>query len=166
MATQGSQQDQAWGALAGVSEAERRSAMKQRYVEVARLPEAELQARMLRMAHAEYALADAALRTFTLSRLKVWLELPEESARKISASYDSVMQKMPGQAAMRRVSMVQTLARDFSPEDEARLRLLIPGVLGALPAKQSVDRLSGPASPSTPAAPESPKKGIWPFRKK
>lgn len=166
MSTQNSQQDQAWGALAGVSEAERRSAMKQRYVEVARLPEAELQARMLRMAQAEYALADAALRAFTLSRLKAWLELPEESARKVSAAYDAVMQQMPGQAAMRRVSLVQTLARDFSAEDEARLRILVPGVLGALPARQAAARLSQPASPSTAAPPEAAKKGFWPFRKK
>ncbi len=165
MGTPNIQQDQAWGALAGVPEAERRNAMKQRYVEVARLPEAELHARMLRMAHAEYALADAALRTFTLSRLQAWLELPEDSARKISASYDAVMQKMSGQAAMRRVSMVQTLARDFSAEDEARLRVLVPGVLGALPERQAAAKLSQPA-PASAARPEPAKKGIWPFRKK
>ncbi|MSQ13270.1 MAG: hypothetical protein EXR47_03860 [Dehalococcoidia bacterium] len=50
------------------------------------------------------------------------------------------MQQVSGQAAMRRVSLIQTLARNFSAEDAARLRTLVPGVLGALPPTAAVPK--------------------------
>ena len=64
--------------------------------ELATLPEEERVSRLLMMAEAEYELHKPTLRTFTISRLSVWLMLEPEVARRISGSYDAAMRKLPG----------------------------------------------------------------------
>ncbi len=104
--------------------------MVERYVELAALSEEERVKRMLAMAFAEYDLPYDELRKFTIPRLNSWLTLDTEVAQRVSSSYDAVMQKMPAEQAMVRVGLVQTLAREFSIEERARLVDLIPRVFG------------------------------------
>jgi len=150
--------DAIWASLVELPEEERRGRMTETYGELASLAEPDRKARMLAMARAEYALSDERLRTFTLSRLRVWLSLPAETARIMAATYDAAMAQMPARAAMRHVELVQTLARTFSSGDEAKLRQLVPAVFGG------VARESQPAA--AVAQPQPPRrKGFWPFRR-
>ena len=120
--------DQAWGMLADAEEEERRTKMLQRYTEMVALPAEERVSQMLAMAKAEYALPDDKLRAFTLSRLSAWLDMDTESVQIIAGSYDAAMLKMPGPQAMRRVSMVQTLADEFSKQQQLQLIAIVPDV--------------------------------------
>ena len=162
MAMSNAEADQAWGMLAEVEEEERRTKMVQRYTEMAALPEEERMSQMLMMAAAEYDLSEDKLRTFTVSRLSVWLSLDREVARRVAASYDAVMKKMPGQQAMRRVGVVQTMAREFPAEEQAQLIELIPDVFGGL--KEVLTRQH--AQEAMAASSASVKKGWWPFWKR
>ena len=148
--------DQEWGRLAEVEEGQREAQMLARYTEVAALPEEERQQRLRAMAEAEYALPDELLRPFTKSRVRVWLQMEPEAARTVARSYDRVMERMPGPVAMRRVAIVQTLAREFPQEDQQRLRDLVPGVFVGRDrqAQMAVD------SPP-PRAVEQPRKKPW-----
>ena len=160
MTTQGGFEDKEWGVLADAPEVNRLAKMKARYQELAGLSEEERRRRMKSMAIAEYALPDDKLRVFTNSRWLTWLDMDMEVARKMFASYDAVMMEMPGDAAYRRVSMVQTMARGFPPALQEKLRLLAPNVLKARAAVVAeVEKGAG--------APKSAdKKGFWPFGKK
>ena len=79
-----------------------------------------------------------------------------ETSKRIALSYDAVMNQMPGPVAMRRVSVVQTLAREFSPDDQARLRALVPRVFagGDKPA-------AAPMAPRIAPVQQSPVKRPW-----
>ncbi len=148
--------DEAWGKLA--DEEERETQMFQRYTELASLSEESRRSRLLAMAKAEYALPDAKLRPFTLSRMRVWLKIDPENAKKMAVSYSAIMNQMPGPAAMRRVALVQTLAREFSLEDRERLVALAPHVFASRPAF-AAEVLSGTPSSTT----ASSKKPWWAF---
>ena len=160
MAMSNTKADQAWGLFADADEEERRAKMLQRYVELASQPEDERTSQMVMMATAEYALPDDKLRAFTHSRLSVWLEMDPEVVQIVAASYDAVMQRMPGPQAMRRVSLVQTLAKDFPQEGRERLVALLPNVFGGLKEMLYSRRLAESA-PTAPA-----KKSWWPFGKR
>src|SRR3990172_5105067 len=108
------QSDQAWGALKGVTAEEREAKIAQRYKELVALPQEEMLGQMLAMVKSEYDLGEADLRAFTLSRLRTWLMLDRDTVRKIEICYDAAMRQMPGPADRRRVSLVQTLFREFS----------------------------------------------------
>ena len=122
--------DQAWGKLADLEGEQREATMLQRYGDLEQLPARKRRTQMLAMARAEYGLSDEKLRAFTISKLRVWLRLDPMVARRIVASYDDAMQKMSTDQAMRRVALVQTLAREFSPEDQRALVSMVPGVFG------------------------------------
>ena len=127
------------------------------------LPAEERVSQMLAMAKAEYALPDDKLRAFTLSRLSAWLDMDTESVQIIAGSYDAAMLKMPGPQAMRRMSMVQTLADEFSREQQLQLIAIIPSVFGG--PKEMIEMLPiKSVAAATPAA--STKKGWWPFGKR
>jgi hypothetical protein len=122
--------DEAWARLVTLPEREREAQMRARYLALATLSEEEeRRTRLRRMAESEYALTDDHLRPFTLSRIRVWLDLEDETAKRISASYDAVMAQMPGPAAMRWVAIIQTLAREFPLDAQAKLRALVPNVI-------------------------------------
>jgi hypothetical protein len=131
---------------------------------MAAMPETQRAERMLAMVQAEYTMSDQELRAFTTSRLKVWLALPEQEAKTISAAYDAAMLKMPGPQALRRVAKVQTVARVMSADDLHKLRALIPNILGALPNVNIAKRADIGALTKVPERVE--KKGWWPFGKK
>lgn len=149
--------DEAWGKLADTGEDEREAQMIQRYTELSSLSEEARRSRLLAMAKAEYALPDAKLRPLTLSRMRVWLKMDSENAGKVAVSYSAAMNQMPGPAAMRRVALVQTLARGFSLEDQERLVALVPQVFAGRAVAASV--LSATPSPTPPAS----RKQWWAF---
>ncbi|MBI4297187.1 MAG: hypothetical protein HY676_01510 [Chloroflexi bacterium] len=158
--TSGAELDQGWGLLADETEEQREKQMLERYGKVAALSEDERRSRLLAMAKAEYALSDAKLRSFTMSRLRVWLKMELEIAKKVADSYDAVMFLMPGPAAMRRVAIVQTLARGFSSKEQEQLRTLIPRVFADRPIGSAV--APGPAAAPGPSI----KKPWWAFWKR
>jgi hypothetical protein len=63
---------------------------------------------------------------------------------------------------MRRVSMVQTLADEFSREQQLKLIAVIPTVFGGL--KEMIEMPPIKSAAAAPAA--STKKGWWPFGKR
>src|SRR2546428_625429 len=101
--------DEPWGRLADLDETSREEQMTVRYEQLVGLEAEDRRRRLYGMARAEYALSDEKLRSFTRSRLQVWLKMEAEAAKTIATSYDAVMTRMPGDAAMRRIAMAQTL---------------------------------------------------------
>ena len=150
--------DTAWSELASVGSEERDAAMLARYVEMADLPEEARRGAMLTLTAAEYALSEELLFAVTMSRLRVWLQMDRPQAERIAASYDAAMQRMPGPAAMRRVGVVQTLAKEFSSEDQDSLVALVPGVFGGAPIGIHVPPVPEAARSAAPA-----KKSWWRF---
>jgi hypothetical protein len=146
--------------------------MLKRYLELAELPEAEIKQRLQAMATAEYSLPEGKLRPFTLSRMRMFLSLPPATAKKMAAAYDGVMLSMPGNAAMKRVSLVQTLVQEFSPEEEATLRDLNPNLFGSAPSRAAAQqartdaREAASVETAQRASRQAEKKGWWPFARK
>jgi hypothetical protein len=165
MTTADTGSDQAWGGLAAASEDERQRQIQQRYTELAAMPEDERHRRLRAMAEAEYALPDVELRSFTISRLRALLSIDPDAARTITTSNDAVMKRMPGTTAMRRISLIQTLARDFTPDEQHQLRELIPGVFGdqAIGATATAATVSPSATPAGGATDQPRKKPWWAF---
>lgn len=159
MTTTGSGIDKNWSQLAALGADEREARMRDRYQALAALPEEERRRQMRAMAEAEYALSDADLHAFTFSRLRVWLSLAPDQARLIATDYDAVMTHMPGPVAMRRVGVVQTLAKDLPAADEERLRALVPGIFAGQPHRVLAVADSPAAIP--PPAPAAPRPRPW-----
>ena len=152
--------DLEWAKLADSEVTPREAAMLARYNELAGLSEDERRSRLRSMARAEYELSDAKLRPFTVSRMRTWLELDPTNAQLIASSYDAVMQEMPAPVAMRRVALVQSLAIEFSVDDEDRLRKLTPRVFAGAPSRKT-----GLAREETSLsmADSHPKRSWWAF---
>lgn len=152
--------DQAWADLSTVSEEERQAQMQQRYATLLTLPEPERLTQLRAMVQAEYSLPDADLRPFTASRLRTLLRMEPTDVTQLMAATETVMQQLPGTIAMRRVALVQTLAREFSMDEQARLQQLIPGVFGA----EAMG--SAPAAPPPTPQPVTTARPWWAFWKK
>ena len=154
-----------WSELARQDERARERAMLQRYRELAALPEQERFDELETLAKSEYTLSNDLLVPFTKSRLRCFLTLEEDAAKKVAASYDKVMQKMSADAAMRRVTIVQSLAIEFTPAEEERLVDLIPNVfaggLGHRGASHSMAELM-----SRPSDAGTRRKPLWAFWRK
>lgn len=169
MTTPSVEADQEWVAkLAAASEEEREALMKTRYMDLASLDEEERRARLRAMTLAEYTLSDDELRPITRSRLRVWLSMDPEMARKVAGSLEAIMAEVPGSIAWRRVALVQTMARELSVEDAARLREIIPGAFAdrlaavtGLASRTTAERTSTRTATTAPR-----KKPWWAFWKK
>lgn len=122
--------EETWAWLADLDASERESLMESRYRELALLPEDERRRRLAETAEAEYTLASGKLRPFHESRLKSWLRLEPSAARRIAASYNAVMRRLPGELVRRRVSVVQSLLRSLPHDQRAHLRSLVPRIWG------------------------------------
>jgi hypothetical protein len=131
----GTSPDQSWSQLSSLAPAEREAQMAARYKAMAGLGEDERRNQVKSMILAEYSLNEPELRAFTISRMRTWIALDPEEAPVIAQSYDAVMQEMPATIAMKRVSLVQTLVLEFSAEEEARLRELVPRVFAGAPSR-------------------------------
>lgn len=151
-----------WRDLVELEEQERRTLMEKRYLELATLPEEERVIRLTEMEKAVYELPEDKIRIFTISRLRVWLDIEGELGQMISTSYNSVTDKLPSNIALRHIALVQTLSREFSGEDQGRLRSLFPRVFGALPKVEQLATLSS-ESPSSVPDNVLTKKSWWAF---
>jgi hypothetical protein len=156
--------EEQWRGLADAAEEERREKMEVRYLELAALPEEERREQLKTMARVEYTLPDDKIRPFHLSRLRVWLKLESETVRAVASSYEAIMNELPGEIAMRRVSVVQTLARGFDPADQERLREIVPRVF-AESTPLTINRAAEETRRVLEQAP-SPKKPWWAFWRK
>lgn len=165
---------ESWGRLADLSESEREPQMRARYAELVGVPEEQRRAALKTFAQAEYALPDGKLRPFTKSRMRVWLSMNADEARTLALSYDAIMNQMPAVAAMKRVSIVQSLSKEFSEEDQARLRAMAPTVFTSKSAPPQSPSNYGAAKPASRKAQSKPepaaagpkgKKAWWAFWK-
>ena len=163
MTSQSQNVDEEWAKLAEEAESAREERMLERYKALAALSEAERHEKLLAMARAEYLLGNDLLTPFSMSRLRCYLSLPEEDARKVASAYDKVMGVMPAEAAMRRVTIVQSLTMQFSAEDEERLRSLIPNVFAGAPGRGGLD---SPIRERTDESTSRSKKPFWAFWKR
>ena len=154
--------DQAWSMLVDLEdEGEREARMQDRYAELAALPQEEdRQSRLKAMAYAEYAYPEDKVRRLTISRLRSWIRMDLEAAQAVVKSYVVAMDQLPGAIAMHRVALDQTLAREFSPDEQKRLLVIDPTVFGPVVHVKPV--ASAPAQPSEVPA----KKAWWAFWKK
>ncbi len=151
--------DQTWAALAGQETSAREAQMASRYKELAAMSEDERRTKMKAMATAEYSLPDDKLRSFTVSRMRTWINLDDATARTIADSYSAVMLSMPASVAMKRVALVQTLVMEFTPEEEEKLRELVPTVFAGAPnRKLGLDRPGGSLQTQ-----QGKKKPFWKF---
>lgn len=123
--------DQSWAdRLSHADEAERETLMRLRYIALAGLPTDVREEKLRSMLLAEYSFPDATLREITKSRLRTLLNLDRQVALTVAASLDAVMASLPGAIAWRRVALVQTMSRDFTAEENLRLREFVPGIFG------------------------------------
>ncbi len=108
--------------------------LAERYRETLQMTEVERRQRLFVLAEAEHRLRRDELRELTRARLQMLLrfddELEAEEVERLVASIETVMDRLPGELAMRRVEFVQTLRQEFSPAEQQRLQRLVPGVLG------------------------------------
>jgi hypothetical protein len=139
--------DMAWGQIAHASAEERLRTMVAKFKELAVLEEDARQEALLPLMRAEYALDDDSLRAITLTRLRTWLALAPDEARTVANSYDVAMRRMPGTAAMRRVGMVQSLATEFTSDEEDSLRELLPGVFAGAPRRHAAAEIVSETGP-------------------
>ena len=73
--------------------------------------------------------------TLRCPRLKVWLRLEPEAAKRVAASYESIAAKLSGDRADAHMSLVQDLVREFSVDEQGRLIALDPTVFGGVSAE-------------------------------
>lgn len=147
-----------WAALAGNSEGDRQMRMRAILDEVLALDEAERGTTIEGMVQAEYALDDAQLRPFTIDRLRTWLAIAQDNmggAQSLARGYDAAFDKLGAALAMRRSSMVQTVARhDLTPEEVTGLFDLIPSIVRQVPRA---------IPPTRHYEKPEPKKPFWKF---
>ncbi|MCC6238480.1 MAG: hypothetical protein IT299_13040 [Dehalococcoidia bacterium] len=125
--------DTTWSNLAALGERPRMEAMAERMRRLASVEEAERVRELEAMVLAEYALPEADLHDFTRSRLRAWLELHAQDpgqSHALASAYRAVFQRVPADIALRRASVVQSVAReDLTAEELTELDELIPDVL-------------------------------------
>ncbi len=157
--------DDNWAQVADLDEEQRLSQTVSRYLELSGLAEEERRRRLTLMARSEYSLPDDKLRLTTLARMRTLLRLEEDVAKAVSGSYDAVMKEMPGQAAWRRVSLVQTLVLEFNAEEEDALRRIIPTIFGGAPRRSLLliegASSAGPGLERTDVKRKKPFWAIW-----
>ena len=156
-----------WRGLADAGEEEREEKMRTHYSSLAAMPEEQRREQLKTMARVEYTLPEGKIRPFHTSRLRIWLSMEPDQARLVAASTEAIMNDMPGDIAMRRVAVVQTLARNFNPADQARLRELVPRVF-AEQTRFTLDQSATDRREVLERAAEAPapKKPWWAFWKR
>ncbi|MEO6398199.1 MAG: hypothetical protein ABIP13_06995 [Tepidiformaceae bacterium] len=122
-----------WGAIAALDQEGQNSAVFAAYSAMADTDETNRRAALRSAIDTIYGLPDANLRSLTEARLRSWLAMPPESAALVGNSFEAAMDEMPARIAMRRVTVVQSVAFAFPAEELARLQKLVPRVLGDTP---------------------------------
>lgn len=131
------QPDSTWSEIASLDPDARVAAMRERFQTLVQADASERDRRLEAMILAEYALDDEHLPAFTASRLRAWMALAGENleqAQVVASAWDDAFKRVPGDIAMRRAALVQTVAREeFSADDIDVLYELIPQLVGHLP---------------------------------
>ena len=148
--------DRSWSGLSDLSDDECQSKIAERCSRVAQLPEEERRAELHRMILAEYDLDEPRLLNFTRCRLLAWLAMPPDQTISVARGYDAVFNQLSGNTAMRRTMVVQTVVRDFGPEQIEALHVINPTTTAAIPAMLHPETLAAPA-------PAEKKKSSWRF---
>ena len=145
------QPDATWSMLSETEPAARIGEMRQRFEALADLDQAARQQQAEAMIYAEYALGDDQLQGFTESRLRAWIAMAADNLERTQSVvnvYEQVFDRVPGGIAMKRATVVQTVARvALTPEDIDVLYELIPKLVVNVPrASQEAIELALDAS--------------------
>ena len=162
------QPDSSWSEIASLDADARVAAMRDRFQTLAQADAAKRDRRLEAMIVAEYALDDEHLPAFTASRLRAWVGLAGENleqAQVTASAWDDAFKRVPGEIAMRRAALVQTVARDeFSADDIDVLYELIPELVGHLPrASQEVIERAASIERASVAEARANRKPWWKF---
>jgi hypothetical protein len=125
--------DHEWISFLPLYEEERVARMTARYSELAELDAAARHEQIVAQVKAVYSQPDADLRTLTESRLKSWLAMDPDKARIVGTDFETALNTMPADIAMRRVTIVQSVAYKLTIDQQAALRAIVPGVMGDEP---------------------------------
>jgi hypothetical protein len=118
------------------------------YQRLPMLSEEERQNELRYLIFSEFSLEHADLRGLVNNRLRGWLKLAPDDAEKMGASYQAVMDQAPAGVAMSYVAIMQSLIGEFTPNQQLRLRALIPvQVLGLAPQVFHEARPPAPGEP-------------------
>lgn len=159
--------DTTWSRLADLEVPQRMEAMAERMRRLASVEEAERARELEAMVRAEYALPDVELRQFTLSRLRAWLQLHAQDpgqSRALASAYRVVFQRVPAELALRRTSVVQSVAREeLTAEELTQLDELIPDVLEAVAHARKESTPASRLLAQQPVAVTAERKPRWKF---
>lgn len=159
--------DTTWSDLAALEERECAEAMSERMRRLASVDEEERVRELEAMVLAEYALPDASLREFTVHRLRAWLELHAQDpgqSRALASAYRLVFQRVPADIALRRASVVQSVAREqLTAEELTELDELIPDVLEPVAHARKDSSPSSRLLEQQPVAVRAERKPRWKF---
>ncbi|MEE9277644.1 MAG: hypothetical protein V3V06_04485, partial [Dehalococcoidia bacterium] len=118
MTTSATDPDRTWTDLAQLGDAEIVAAMRDRMIQLAAEPSADVRDQAIRkLVQADADLDDATLQRMTLSRFRAWLTMPAASVETISAGIVQARGELPGSVAMRSTTAAQTAARDLSSDE-------------------------------------------------
>ncbi len=144
-----------WSGLRSLGAEARTQEMATRFRRIAMMGEDDRTRLLHGLVETVYALPDGDIRQMTESRLRAWLRLDSEDARVVADSYGQVLDRMSSSIALKRVAIVQSVASHLTPEEQERLRQLIPGIVASGPVRLS-------AEPSRAGTPDS-SKPWWAF---
>lgn len=91
---------------------------------------------------AESALSDAEMQSLAAMRLRALAHLAPEQAQELHAEWDAAERRMTGNAAMRRVFMLQAACKGLTLDDVSRIEPFYPAVrqmAGLPPVKVQTD---------------------------
>ncbi len=158
--------DESWSALAGLDAVSARSQMAERFRAITKLPAEEQREKLRSMIVAEYALDEPGLLEFTGRRLRSLLDLELKDAIAVSEGYGKIFNDMPGEMAMRRVTVVQSVAREMSAVEVDALQHIMPGLVDSIPSMlrhetAEAQTAQGSSTASTAAATKKPAWKFW-----
>ena len=133
MTTNSADQKFDWETMAAMNQDGQNGAVTAAYAAIADQDEATRKESLSKAIHAVYRMPDDQLRSMTEARLRAWLALPDDKAATVGNSFESVMDTMPAEIAMRRVTVVQSVAHKLKPDELEHLQRIVPRVLGDAP---------------------------------
>ena len=156
--------DESWSALADLDSTTARSQMTERFRVLVKLPADQQQEKLRAMIEAEYALDEPRLLEFTARRLRSLVDLGLDDGKIVVEGYNNAFRNVPGDMAMRRVSVVQTVAREMSSEELDELQHIMPSLLSQIPSMRTHTAAeAGTTKGSATNGAGAPKKPAWKF---
>ena len=150
-----------WEELAGMDEDARQSEMLARFEELIGMSAEERAESLQSMSRAAYQLSDEKLEVLTRSRLLTWVDWDREKAKTVAQAFDQSMNSLPAQIAMRRVTVSQTVALKFSPDQNAALAEIVPRIFAAMPGAGAEQASPSAAASETASAEPKPWWKFW-----